>query len=477
MAELITEKQRLEAKSDDYDAMWDYWSRVSDIFQGEEAIIKAATKYLPVFPNEHEDNYNFRKSLAKFTNIFRDMVEGLASKPFEQEVQLTEPKSPPEQLSEFIDDVDGSGNNISVFSMDTFFNGIGYAIEWIFVDYSRKADDVVRSVAEEQALGLRPFWSHVLCTNVYEVKSAVIGGKEQLTYFRLFEPANGAHPKQFREMFYENGFASFKIWIYNKVKDDYELGDEGKISIGIIPMVPFITGRRKGKSFQFFPPMKDAADLQIKLYRAESNLEHTKTVAAFPMLVGQGVKPEIKGGKIVPVPVGPGVALYAPATGDGTQTDWKYIEPAGSTLTFLKEDTKDIKQDLRELGRQPLTVNSGNLTTITTAVAAGKSKSAVKTWGIGLTDALTLALDYTCRWMNIAVEPSVKVYDEYDDLLEPGADAQMLLSAASQGKLSTATLWNEWQRRKILSSEFDPEKEKEAILAEVPNEPTTPNGV
>lgn len=480
MAANVSEKERLEAKSADYAAMIDYWNTVSDIFQGQEAIVKAGVRYLPKFPKEEQINYDFRLQLAKFTNIFRDMVEGLASKPFEQEIQLTEPANPPEQLTEFIDDVDGSGNNISVFSMDTFFNGIGYSIDWIFVDYPKTDTKRQRSQAEEKALGLRPFWSHILCTNVYEVKSAIINGKEMITYFRMFEPANGKHPNQFREMFMDDAGARYIVWQLDEEGKDYRIFENGLISIGLIPVAPMITGRRKGKAWQFYPAMKDAADLQIKLYRAESNLEHTKTCAAFPMLVGQGVKPKETGGKIDPIIVGPGVTLYAPSDGSGSSTDWKYIEPAGASLTFLKTDIQDTKQDLRELGRQPLTVASGNLTTITTAVAAGKAKSAVKTWGIGLTDCLTLSLYYTALWMKLGIEPSVKVYDEYDDILEPGQDAQLLLTASGQGKLSTKTLWSEWQRRKILSSEFDPEKEKENILADVPTgspDPNNPNGV
>jgi len=466
---------RLEKKSPDWIYMSEFWDMVANITQGQKSIREKGEHYLPKFPDETQAEYDYRLSLTKFTNIYRDILEGLASKPFQQEIILTDAdKTLPDQIASFIEDVDGSGNNITIFSMDTFFNGINNAIDWIFVDYSANETGVVRSQADEAAAGLRPFWSHVLASNVYEVRSKIIAGKEQLEYIRIFEPGE---VKAFREMERTgDGKAIYTVWKWNAKAEDYLIDKQGAITIGVIPMVPFVTGRRNGKSFKFFPPMRDAADLQIKLYQAESNLEYTKTVAAFPMLVGEGVAQEYVGQgadkKAKRLVVGPGTVLYAPPNGQGVNGTWKYISPGSAELTFLKADVADIKQDLRELGRQPLTANSGNLTVITTAVAAGKSKSAVKTWGVNLTDTLTLALYYTALWYGLTdYEPSAKVYDEYDDFLDPGADISSLITMANQGKLSMETLWSELKRRNLLSKEFNAEKEKLALLAETPEDP------
>lgn len=466
--------KRLEAKSADYEAMQDYWSDVTDFMAGERAVKLAGKRYLPEFPGEPATEYDFRLKVAKFTNIFRDIIEGLASKPFERAVTFVDDDTTSELYKQFVDDVDGSGRNITLFAMEWFFNAIAYSNDWIFVDFPKVTtpEGRVRTKADDIAEGVRPLWSRVKASNVYEVQTDIVRGEERITYIRVFEPANGATPNRFREMQQVGDTVSYVLWEYDGDSADYFVIDEGVIAIGIVPMFNLMLGRRDGRSQVSFPPLLDAKNLQATLYRAESNLEVTKAFTAYPMLVGQGVAPDMGADKKPKRIIrGPGIVLYAPFTGQGANTDWKYIEPAGSSLTFLTSDIKDIKQDMRELGKQPLTVTSGNLTTITTAVAASKAKSAVKSWAQALSDALTMAMYFTALWYNDASDaPRLYVYDEFDEFTEPGTDIQALLSMYSAGALSLETLWAEMQRRKVLSTDFDAVEESRSLLDGLPTD-------
>jgi hypothetical protein len=130
---------RLDASSPDHAAMLPYWQKVSDIILGSDRMRDMHDTYLPKFPYEQANDYEFRWKNAKFTNVYRDIVEGLASKPFEEEVSLSEGDETdkvtiPEQIEQFVLDVDGAGNNLTSFAASTFFDGINSAIDWIFVD-------------------------------------------------------------------------------------------------------------------------------------------------------------------------------------------------------------------------------------------------------------------------------------------------------------------------------------------------------
>lgn len=468
-------------RAPDSASMLAYWDLTDALIEGADAVIGAAEKYLPKFKDEEPDDYQNRLAVAKYTNIYGDTVEALASKPFEEEVTLvtSDEKNIPEQINKFIEDVDGSGNNLTVFASNTFFNGINSAIDWIFVDYPEIDPARVRSVADAKREGIRPFWSHVLGRNVLEAKVTMVSGKEQLSYIRIYEPGKPDHVRVI-----EKSEAGGVTWtLYQKQdkanaagKVEFTVVGTGTYSIGVIPLVPFWTGRRDGRTFKFFPAMKSAADLQKVLYRQESGLEFIKTCAAYPMLAGNGIKPPMMADGVTPkkLRVGPSKVLYGAPNADGSHGEWGYVEPSAQSMEFLSKDVDKTKQDLRELGRQPLTAQSGNLTVITTAVAAGKAKSAVGAWALMLKNALENAMVLTGMWFNIQqteYDPEVNVYTEFDDVLDDGKDVEALNSARERKDISQETYWIELKRRKVLAPEFDADVERDRLLKELPEEP------
>lgn len=468
---MIREDSMLK-RAPDSEAMLQYWDLTDTLVDGIEALRLAGEKYLPKFPAESDQNYKFRlKQTTVMTNIFADIVESLSVKPFEREALLTGTDVPSELVS-FVEDVDGSGNNLSVFSSTVFYNAVKSGIDWIFVDYPTR-DENIRTLADSKQAGLRPFWTHVLGRNVLEVRSRFIRSKEQLTYVRIYEPGKPDHVRVIERT--PEGQITWTLYVktdsWNKEAETYFAPlDAGIMTIDEIPMVPFMTGRRDGKSFKFDPPLRAAADLQVHLYRQESGLNYATTLTAYPMLTGNGVKPDRdEAGNIKQIPVGPNCVLYAPPNADGTVGSWRYVEPSSNSLTFLSQYIKEIILNLRELGRQPLTASSSNLTTVTTAFAAGKSKSSVKAWALQLKDALENAFRITAKWMGSEYEATVSVYTEFDEFVD-GKDYEALRAARDNNDLSRETYWEECKRRGLFSEEFNAEREEARLLAELPGD-------
>ena len=130
---------------------------------------------------------------------------------------------------------------------------------------------------------------------------------------------------------------------------------------------------------------------------------------------------------------------------------------------FMSSQIEKAQQQLRELGRQPLTSQSGNLTVVTTIVAGSKAKSAVKMWAGALKDALENAFVITGMWMGIQYDPSITVFTEFDDFID-GKNLEDLLSMYTAGVISMETLWYEYKRRGVLSTEFDAAAERLKLL-------------
>lgn len=464
--------KEIEKRTADLQSMVPYWDMVDIIIEGYDAVVAAGEMFLPMFQDEEATDYDERKKFTKFTNVYLDIVESLSEKPFEEEITFVDGTKVPEAIKDFAEDVDGDGNNMTVFAATTFFNGINSAIDWIFVDYPIVDNTVIRTVADLKSSGIRPFWSHVLGRNILEAKSTVRDGKRELTYIRVFECGVG-EPDRIR--IFEMDEQKVVHWaLYEKneeKKDEYKRVAEGTLSIPAIPFVPFITGKRYGTTWRFRPPMKAAVDLQRKLYQAESALEFVTTLAGYPMLAANGISPEIDPSTKKPkkLAVGPSRVLYSKAYANGQYGEWAYVEPSAQTLEFQQKKIEKTTQDLRELGKQPLTAQSGNLTVITTAVAAGKAQSACSAWALMLKDALENAFIITGMYLKTpADEVEINVYNDFDSYSDSTNDLSALAAARMSRDISRKTYTAELKRRKTLSPEYDHEKDMAELLKEIP---------
>lgn len=497
----MAEKKGPDATSSDYDAMLPYWDKVEVILEGQDAIIAAGETYLHQFPGEEPDEYAYRLANAKFTNIYADIVSNLASKPFAEEVTLAEGAA--SQFEDLAEDIDGRGNNLNVFASQTFFAGVNYAIDWIFVDYTRvrpRADGRTLTLADQREQNLRPYWVHVPAKRMLAVYSDVVNGKQVYVHARIREDVT--QRVEFDEVCIERvrvlnrepifaqgpdgvvldqivGYAPATFTLYEKKAATgrgkvatWEIIDFGDVTIGVIPIAPFITGRRKEGSWRFIPPMKGVADLQIHHYRQETGLESISELTAYPMVAANGVElPRRADGTLVPFRLGPRAVLNAPPTSaeSASHGEWAFIEPEGTSLDFLDKRIEGVEKQMRELGRQPLTATAG-ITVVTAALASQKASSAVQAWAFALKDALEQALHLTALYLNQTEGPEVTVFTDF--ALESGDEKgpEWLRDMAKRGRLSKPTEWAEAKRRGVLSGDFDPEEEEDLLLAEAPDE-------
>lgn len=481
--------------SGDYRAMMDYWQTASDLYKGAAAVREGGERYLPRLENESQKQYEDRRKWARYTNIYGDILSTLASKPFTEEVTVGD-ATPAVQL--LIENIDGQGNNLHNFAANYFEAAINWAIDWIYVDYTKTASVVMgangqlrpKTLGEERDSGERPYWIRVPAEEMIAVYSIVVDGVETFIHcrmretFTLREGWEEQEVVQIREItreveYDEEGIiaavhpAVWKIWRQTAEGGDWQVVESGNVDIGIIPIVPLIIGQRIGNSWRILGELRDCADLQIDLYQQEASLQNARTLTAFPMLSGNGVSPELdpKTKRPIPVPVGPRTVLYAPSEGDGPPGSWSYVEVSATSLQFLSGQIKETTQQLRELGKQPLTAQTGNLTTITTAFAAQKGNSAVQRWALALKDALEQAFVITAMWQNESMEATVSVFTDFEAGLGEDDGFGDLLTMRRDKDLSQATLWEEAKRRGRLGDEFTEERELERLRLEGNGEP------
>lgn len=457
--------QKIDQPAADNAAMAPYWNKVEAIIDGVDAVRAGKKTYLPEFPKEDSEDYKYRLATSTMTNVYRDIVESLSSKPFSQEIKLTSGDSA--EIKPIVENINGRGDHMHVFLGETFFRGINSAIQWILIDYPTvelAANAPPRSKEDETKLGLRPYWVQVRAKDVLQVMTQNITGVEELSYIRIWETA-----ERVRVFDKRTGTTVFRIYTKNVTTGKWSLNKDGFVTINLIPMVPFQTGRRKGATWQFYPPMRDAADLQIESYQAESALKYARILTAYSMLGANGIEPDTgPDGKALPVRMGPNAVLYAPPNGDGTAGQWVRLVADAAGIKILMEDVKARHEQMREIGRQPLTAQSGNVTRISATFAAVKANSAVQAWAFGLKDAAEQALKITNAWLNSTEEPEVFIFTDFkvesDDNKVPGVLVQMRAAR----DLSQETYWKEMQGQGVLSANFDVAAEPALIALEGP---------
>lgn len=489
-----------ETKSSDYEAMAPYWAMVSTILAGAPAMRAAGETYLPKFPNESAPDYEYRRANARFTNIYADVSTSLTRKPFGEEVVLAD--GAPERIKVLAEDIDGRGNSLHVFASETFLDGVNDAISWVLVDYTRatpRSDGKPLSLSEERTQGLRPYWVSIPAPRMLAVYSDVVAGVEVITHARIredltmrdgFDEVAVERVRVFdRQPLYAVlddgtptdrvvGYAPATFTVYERktatvgrrTKSDWDVVESGPVTIGVIPLVPFVTGKRLDGGWRFTPPLQGVADLQVEHFQQETALKSIKELTAFPMLAGNGVEPPMQGGEVSSIPVGPRSVLYAPPSGErASHGEWTFIEPSSESLRFLAEEVKATETQMRELGRQPLSVSSG-ITVVAAAFASQKATSVLQAWALGLKDCLEQCLKLTADWLKLGVEPEIAWNLDDLDVADDDKGPSSLMEARKNSDLSRETLWSEFRRRGILSADFDAEEERDRLDKEEPSE-------
>lgn len=472
-------KAEIEAKSADYEKMLPYWQLTNDIVDGLAALIAHANTYLPQLPKEDNDTYAFRKRISQLTNVYRDIVETLASKPFGKEVILNDADT---TLTDFCLDVDGSGNDLNSFLEQFLFYGLNSAICWLFIDFAdveHDPDAPVKTVAQAEAEGNRAYWSAVLPINVFDARTQMIAGAEVLTYIKIYEPGSPNRVRIIQRN--DAGVVTFEVWKQIQDGGDYELEIAPKqISIDVIPCIPFYTGRRKGKSQRVNPMLRDAADLQLALFRKENDLNWAETMGAFPMITASGVK-VAKDAMGVPLPLitGPSRVLISEPNGDGSVGEFDILEPSGSTFSHLLAKCERMINDLRELGKMPLTAQSNGITVITAAVAAGKAKTAVGACTLVLESVVEQAFEITQKWIgspDANSNATITIDREWEGDIDESKDTDkgLLISLRDKRYITASTMYKGLIKRGTLPDDFDETKELDELAKELPTSSIDP---
>ncbi|TNG94869.1 DUF4055 domain-containing protein [Pasteurellaceae bacterium USgator11] len=434
--------------------------KISDLLGGTQAMRDAGKTYLHQMELESDPKYKARLSRSTLYPALSETLSQMCGRVFFEPINTSAVAN--KIRNDIFLDVDLEGNNIDVFAANWFYSGLAYGISYALVDYTKVGN--AQTLADEKALGARPYLVHIKPQSVLGFKHGMIGGKRQLTQFRYQEfitvDDGEFGTKTIRQI---NVYEIGRVRKYQETTladgkggfvlvEDILLKAAGK-TLSTIPIAAFITK----KTDQFFigePPLMDLADLNIKHWQSQSDQDNILNTARVPLLArfGSRAGEDMKiGDSVIEVPE------------DG---DLRYIEHSGTSINAGQASLKELESQMRVAGAKLLDKTVLAMTDSQAREEQSKEISLLRLYANRFEDALDLALDYIGMWLGISEVGNVEISGNIDADFDPAASMDTVIKMNAAGVLSKQTVFDEAKRRGLLSDSTEWEEEQVRVDSE-----------
>ena len=406
--------------------------------QGTYGVRKKHRKYLPQEPRELDESYDnrlMRSTLAPYYVRLERMLAGMLTR---KPVRLEDVS---DVVTEQLFDVDLQGNDLNVWTYETARKCIRYGHVGVLVDAPKAGDNG------------RPYWTQYTPRDILGWRSEVKDGKQSLTQLRLMEEItvpDGLYGEKQVQQVRVLTPGAFEIHQKNK-KGDFVLVDEGTTSLSEIPFAVAYSNRVG--ILESRPPLADIAELNLKAYQVQSDLDNQLHISAVPMLAIFGFPQSAE-----EISAGPGEAMALP---EGASA--QYIEPSGNSYSAQFQRLEQIASQINELG---LAAVLGQKLSAETAEAKridrSQGDSTMMVIAQQMQDLIDNCLQFHAQYMQQPQAGSSFVNRDFlGDRLEP-QEIQALLQLYSAGTITQETLLKQLSVGEVLGDDFDVEQELDA---------------
>jgi hypothetical protein len=202
------------------------------------------------------------------------------------------------------------------------------------------------------------------------------------------------------------------------------------------------------------PPLEDIAELNLKTYQIQSDLDNQLHISAVPMLAFYGFPSSAE-----EVSAGPGEAIAFPAEGRA-----EYIEPGGVSFQYQFQRLEALAAQINELG---LSAVLGQKLTAETAEAKrinrSQGDSTMMVIAQNMQDMIDNCLQFHAQYLgqNEAAGSSHVNRDFMGTRLDP-QEINSLLQLYTAGTITQETLLQQLSDGEVLGDDFDVEEELDA---------------
>jgi hypothetical protein len=436
------QSQRAVTKVNDPNTAWyaqePHWVLIEDLISGTYGMRRKHRRYLPQEPRELDDAYDNRLARSVCPPYYQRLERMLAGMLTRKPVRLNDVT---DTIREQLFDVDLQGNDLNTWTFETARKMIRYGHIGVLVD--------------APANGGRPYWVSYTPRDILGFRTETVDGATKLSQLRLRETIiKPSEDSEYGEEQVEQirllTPGQYQIHQRDK-KGDFRIVDEGTTSLQEIPFAVAYSNRYN--TLESRPPLEDIAELNLKAYQVQSDLDNQLHISAVPMLAFYGFPSSAE-----EVSAGPGEALAFPAEGRA-----EYIEPDGKSYDAQFKRLDQIASQINELG---LSAVLGQKLSAETAEAKridrSQGDSTMMVIAQNMQDAIDNCLQFHAQFLGESQAGSSMINRDFlGSRLEP-QEIQALLQLYTAGTITQETLLHQLAEGEILGDDFDIEEELEA---------------
>jgi hypothetical protein len=414
-----------------------HWILIEDLLQGTFGMRQKHRRYLPQEPRELDESYDNRLARSVCPPYYQRLERLLAGMLTRKPVRLVDTS---DTITEQLFDVDLNGNDLNVWTYETARKMVRYGH--------------IGTLVDAPADGGRPYWVNYTPRQILGWRTETKEGKQQLTMLRLQELASvpdGLYGEKVVQQVRVLTPGEYQIHQKGD-KGDFQIVDEGRTSLSEIPFS--IAYSNRIGFMESRPPLEDIAELNLKTYQIQSDLDNQLHISAVPMLAFYGFPSSAE-----EVSAGPGEAIAFPAEGRA-----EYIEPGGTSYEYQFKRLEQLAAQINELG---LSAVLGQKLTAETAEAKrinrSQGDSTMMVIAQNMQDMIDNCLQFHAQYLgqNEAAGSCHVNRDFMGTRLDP-QEINSLLQLYTAGTITQETLLQQLSDGEVLGDDFDVDEELEA---------------
>ena len=430
--------KNVESPSIAYQRMMEFWDLINDLKEGTTKIRSEHRKYLPQEPRETDDSYDSRLARSTVVPYLQRIEKMLSGMLVRKPVRLDDVS---DLVREQLFDVDLEGNDLNVWLYQTARTAISYGHVGVLVDAPKEGEKA------------RPYWVTYAPKDILGWRTEIVDGVRELVQLRLLEKVvepDGKYGEknitQIRVL--ERG--RYELHRRDDKKGEYKLFEEGEMSLK--DKIPFaVAYSNRVGYYESRSPLYDIAELNLKHYQIQSDLDNILHISSVPLLAVFGYPNADE------ITTGPSEALALPP-----DSRLEYVSPSGDSYDSQFKRLDDIKEQINTLS---LAAVLGQKLVGETAEAKridrSQNDSTMMVVAQQMQDLIDNCLKFHSEYLNEANAGSAFVNRDFVSArLEP-AEIDSLLKIYTANGISQEKLLEQLASGEILGDDFDLEEELE----------------